>query len=76
MRLYDPDELYEEVAFVAYHFHWSHDEILRMPHWERHRWCDEISTINEKLTRQTGSGGRGGRTDSGGIELVNPEFEW
>jgi len=63
---------------VAYHFNWSHDEVLRMPHWERQRWCDEISTINEKLNRETGSGGRGGpagRTDSGGIELVNPEFE-
>lgn len=49
-----------------------------MPHWERQRWCDEISTINEKLNREAGSGGRGGstgRTDSGGIELVNPEFE-
>ena len=63
---------------MAYHFNWSHDEILRMPHWERHRWCDEISAINEQHNRETGSGGhrsRGGRSSSGGIELVNPEFE-
>jgi len=57
---------------VAYHFNWSHDEILGMPHWERHRWCDEISTINDKLNQNTGGSSR---TDSGGIELVNPEFE-
>jgi len=46
-----------------------------MPHWERHRWCDEISAINETLNRETDSSGRSGRTDSSGIELVNPEFE-
>lgn len=57
---------------MAYHFNWSHNEILQMPHWERQQWCDEISTINEKLNRDTGNAGR---TDSGGIELVNPEFE-
>lgn len=45
---YPLDRLYEEVAFVAYHFHWSHDDVLHMPHWERRRWCDEISRINER----------------------------
>ena len=59
---------------MAYHFNWSHDEVLEMPHWERQRWCDEISTINEKLNQETGGGARNG-SDSGGIELVNPEFE-
>ena len=66
---------------MAYHFNWSHDEVLRMPHWERHRWCDEISAFNEKHNVEAGAGGHGGRegrggsADSGGIELVNPEFE-
>ena len=44
-----PDRLYEEVAFVAYHFNWSREEILRMPHAERERWCAEISHINERM---------------------------
>lgn len=48
-RRYPLDRLYEEVAFVAYHFNWSHDEVLAMPHWERRRWCEEISKINEKM---------------------------
>ncbi len=43
------DRIYEEVAFVAYHFHWSHDDVLALPHWERRRWCAEISRINERL---------------------------
>jgi len=37
------------VAFIAYYFHWGHDEILDMPHWERKRWCEEISRINEEM---------------------------
>ncbi|THE64829.1 hypothetical protein D8Y22_10680 [Salinadaptatus halalkaliphilus] len=49
IQLYDRETLYEEVAFVAYHFGWSHDEVLALPHWERHRWCDEISEINERM---------------------------
>ncbi|SEP26491.1 hypothetical protein SAMN04487948_12913 [Halogranum amylolyticum] len=46
---YPPDRLYEEVAFVAYHFGWSREEVLNMPHWERRRWCAEISRINERM---------------------------
>ena len=47
---YPLDRLYEEVAFVAYHFHWSHDEIMNMEHRERQRWVEEISGINRKLS--------------------------
>ena len=45
----DHDRVYEEVAFVAYHFNWSREEVLSMPHWERRRWCEEISAINERM---------------------------
>jgi hypothetical protein len=40
--------IYEEVAFIAFHFHWSHNEIMNMPHNERRKWCSEISNINKK----------------------------
>lgn len=46
---YPLEQLYEEVAFVTYHFNWSHDEVLNLPHWERRRWCTEISKINERM---------------------------
>ncbi|WP_049912511.1 DUF6760 family protein [Natrialba hulunbeirensis] len=49
MRLSDPDTLFEEVAFIAYHFGWSHDEVLTLPHWERRRWCGAISEINDRI---------------------------
>lgn len=37
------------MGFIAYHFHWSRDEILDMPHKERHRWVQVISEINRKI---------------------------
>ena len=42
--------LYEEVAFIAYHFHWSHEEIMNLEHRDRQRWCEEISKINRRLS--------------------------
>jgi hypothetical protein len=42
--------LYQEVAFVAYHFHWSPEAILNLEHDERRRWVDEISSINQRTS--------------------------
>jgi hypothetical protein len=44
--------LYEEVAFVAYHFHWPHDEIMALEHAERRRWVEEVSRINTAINDQ------------------------
>jgi hypothetical protein len=46
------DELFEEVAFVAYHFHWPYDDVMLLEHHERRRWIDEISRINERVNRE------------------------
>ncbi|MEC4814785.1 MAG: DUF6760 family protein [Scytonema sp. PMC 1069.18] len=46
---YPLDTLYEEVAFVAYHFHWSQDDILNLEHATRQRWVTEINKINQKV---------------------------
>jgi hypothetical protein len=47
---YPLEKLYEEMAFIAYHFHWSQDELMNAEHGERRRWCEEISRINRKLS--------------------------
>ncbi len=60
---------------MAYHFGWSHAEILEMPHWERHRWCNEISDINEQRNRETASPSHSNSPTNGGIEFINPDFE-
>lgn len=53
---YPLDPLYEEVAFVAYHFHWPHDQVLSLEHVERRRWVQEISNINGRLNEQPDNG--------------------
>ncbi len=49
---YPLDRLYEEVAFVAYYFHWEFEELMDMPHRERAKWCEEISKINGRLSER------------------------
>jgi hypothetical protein len=46
---YAPERLFEEVAYVAYHFHWSLEEILDLEHPLRQRFVREIGRINERL---------------------------
>ncbi|MDR7664831.1 hypothetical protein RG963_03325 [Methanosarcina sp. Z-7115] len=50
IRGYPLTRIYEEVAFIAYYFHWSYEEIMNMEHRERQRWCEEISRINRNLS--------------------------
>jgi len=52
---YPIDQLTEEVAFIAYHFHWPMDQIMAMEHGDRRRWAEEISRINERMNDENGS---------------------
>ena len=49
---YATDRLFEEVAYVAYHFHWPLDEILDLEHPDRQRFVGEIADINRRLTEE------------------------
>ena len=46
---YPLTELYEEIAFVAFHFHWSEREVMQMEHRDRRRWVTEISKLNRRI---------------------------
>lgn len=46
---YPPEKLSGEVAYIAYHFHWPHDEIMGMEHRERLQWVDEIARMNSRI---------------------------
>lgn len=50
MSLYPQDRLYQEMAFLAYYLHWSNEALMELDHWERRRWCREVSAINQKLS--------------------------
>ncbi|MFI7582800.1 DUF6760 family protein [Kocuria sp. M1N1S27] len=49
---YAADRIHEEVAYVAYHFHWGLDEILDLEHAQRLRWVREIADINRRLSEE------------------------
>ena len=48
--------MYEEVAFVTYHFHWPLTDVLELEHGERSRWVKEISAINQRMNEQDEAG--------------------
>ena len=47
--LYDSEQLYREMSFIAYYFHWGNKDLLTLDHFTRRRWCEEISHINSSL---------------------------
>jgi Family of unknown function (DUF6760) len=52
---YPVEQIYREVAYIAYYFHWPLAEILDLDHAERRRWCREISRINEEANAHDGT---------------------
>ncbi len=48
MKGYPLVQLYQEMSFIAYHFHWSCEELMTLEHNERRRWCKHISRINQR----------------------------
>ena len=47
---YPSERLFEEVAYIAYHFHWAQEQIFQLEHRDRQRWVAEIARINQRLT--------------------------
>ncbi len=47
---YASERLLEEVAYVAYHFHWSFEELLDLEHPVRRRFVEEIDRLNRRAT--------------------------
>ncbi|WP_333162580.1 MULTISPECIES: DUF6760 family protein [unclassified Microcoleus] len=45
---YPLDQVYEEVACIAFHFHWSLEDILNLEHANRRLWVRQIGLLNQK----------------------------
>ncbi|WP_320447943.1 DUF6760 family protein [Candidatus Roseilinea sp. NK_OTU-006] len=41
----------EEVAYLAYYFHWPLDDILNLEHAERRQWVEQLAGINRRLNQ-------------------------
>ncbi|MFS0519559.1 DUF6760 family protein [Nostoc sp. UIC 10607] len=37
--------LRQEVAYIAFHLHWSYEQLMNMEHRERREWVQEISRL-------------------------------
>ena len=48
---YPTQRLREEVAYLAYHFHWSYDQVMQMDHLERQQWVEEVAKINRSQSQ-------------------------
>lgn len=44
------------MAFIAFHFHWSLEEIMSLEHAERRRWVSAISRLNQRLNDEATDG--------------------
>lgn len=49
MMGYPSKRLREEIAYVAYYFHWPYTQIMDLDHIERRLWVKEIAAINARL---------------------------
>lgn len=47
---YPLDRLFEEVAYIAYHFHWPLTDIMEMAHDDRQEWVTQIASINRRIS--------------------------
>jgi hypothetical protein len=49
---YATDRIHEEIAYVAYHFHWSLDTILDLEHHDRRRYAEQIAALVTRATAE------------------------
>ncbi len=49
MTRYPSDKLFEEVAYLGYHLHWSYDQLMSLEHPERLQWVNEVAKMNQRL---------------------------
>ncbi len=47
MRLPE-DEVWDDIAYLAYHLHWELDALLDLEHADRLRMVDAVAELNER----------------------------
>ena len=47
MRLPE-EEVWDEIAYLAYHLHWDLDALLDLEHGDRQRMVDAVAGLNER----------------------------
>lgn len=52
ITVYPTAELYKEVSFLAYYYHWDFRTVMTLSHQMRRAFCSEISAIHKELNDQ------------------------
>ena len=42
---YPLERLHQEIAYIAYHFHWFREEIIDLEHPDRRRYVTQIASL-------------------------------
>lgn len=48
MLRYPTEALWQEIAYLAYHLHWTVDDLLDLEHLDRVRMIRAVSSLNER----------------------------
>lgn len=48
MLRYPPEAIWQEIAFLAYHLHWTLDDLLDLEHADRVRMLRAVSNLNNQ----------------------------
>jgi len=67
---YGTDQLFEEVSYVAYHFHWPFDQILDLEHPVRREFVRRIGSINTAINASAESAGEADGSSAGTVDLI------
>ncbi|WNX86614.1 DUF6760 family protein [Agathobaculum sp. NTUH-O15-33] len=51
--MYGKNELYRQMSFICYYFHWSMEQVMALSHLDRRRICDEIGRINREISGES-----------------------
>ena len=48
MLRYPAEALWQEIAYLAYHLHWTVDDLLDMEHLDRVRMVRAVASLNDR----------------------------
>ena len=51
---YPREQLHQEIAYIAYHFHWPLDTILDLEHADRYRFLAEAESLSVGFDETSG----------------------
>ena len=57
MLRYPVEVLWQEIAYLAYHLHWTLDTLLDLEHGDRIRLLEQVGELNERSWQGVMGGG-------------------